>query len=53
MKKLRLDLDKLAVASFQTTPPEQNGGSVQGYDLFAWSDDSVCPGTTTTRTSPP
>ncbi|HEY0020117.1 MAG TPA: hypothetical protein VGC13_27730 [Longimicrobium sp.] len=52
MKKLRLNLDELAVASFQTTPHERDGGTVHGYDLFAWSDTSVCPSATTTRTGP-
>jgi hypothetical protein len=51
MKKLRLDLEKLAVASFQTTGPGSDDG-VQAYG-FAWSDNSICPGTTTTHTSPP
>jgi hypothetical protein len=53
MKKLTLNLDALTVASFQTTPPQREGGTVQGYDLFAWSDQSICPGATTTRTGPP
>jgi hypothetical protein len=52
MKKLRLDLDELVVASFQTSLPERDGGTVQGYDFSAWSDGSVCPGATTTRTGP-
>jgi hypothetical protein len=49
MKKLTLNLEALAVASFHTSPLERD---VQGC-AFAWSDDSVCPGTTTTRTLPP
>lgn len=52
MKKLRLNLDELAVASFQTSPPERDGGTVQGCNLFAWSDGSICPTATTTRTGP-
>lgn len=42
MKKLMLDLDALNVDSFATTPAEHVRA------MRAWSDDSVCPGTTTT-----
>ena len=33
MKKLRLDLDTLAVATFETTEAEADGGTVQGHDV--------------------
>lgn len=49
MKKLTLNLEALAVASFHTSPRKQD---VQGC-AFAWSDASICPGTTITRTTPP
>lgn len=42
MKKLMLDLAALTVDSFSTTSTEHVRA------LRAWSDDSVCPGTTTT-----
>lgn len=48
MKKLTLDLDALRVDSFPTDVPDERRGTMQGH-LWAWSDDSVCPGTTTTR----
>ena len=36
MKKIKLDLDRLEVESFQTTPQMEArpAGTVQGYDLF-------------------
>jgi len=33
MKKLRLHLDTLAVASFETVEAEAGGGTVQGHDI--------------------
>ena len=45
MNRRMLDLDALAVDSFATTLPEP----VQAMaNDSAWSDGSVCPGTTTT-----
>jgi hypothetical protein len=43
-QKLTLDLEELAVVSFETVAPAREKGTVQGYD-WAWSDDSVCPTT--------
>ena len=52
MKKRPLNVEELAVVSFQTSPPARDNGTVQGC-AFAWSNVSICPGTTTTHTSPP
>jgi hypothetical protein len=52
MKRLKLDLDALRIESFHTDPADERGGAVHGY-LSAWSEGSVCPGTTTTGTRPP
>jgi hypothetical protein len=43
MKKLRLDVDDLEVASFPITDREQEDGTVKAH---GWSDDSICPTTT-------
>jgi hypothetical protein len=52
MKKLMLNLDALRVESFHTNARDERNGALQGY-LSAWSDVSICPGTTTTGTRPP
>lgn len=48
MKKLALDLDGLRVESFHTDARGARAETAQGRP-WAWSDGSVCPGTTTTR----
>lgn len=48
MNKLTLNPDTLRVESFHTDARGGRAGAVHGY-LSAWSDNSVCPGTTTTR----
>jgi hypothetical protein len=35
MKKLSLDLDQLAVESFDTSGPERSRGTVRGFDITA------------------
>lgn len=59
MKKLRLDLDTLAVASFETVEDEADGGTVHGHFVptGAWcaanSYKSYCPDTLCTCPPPP
>lgn len=50
MRKLTLDLDALRVESFHTDT--MDAGTAHGF-RSAWSDNSICPGTTTTGTRPP
>ena len=47
MKKLTLNLDELAVESFQTNDAAKEKGTVQGH--WGWSDDSICPTVTDGR----
>lgn len=49
MNKLTLDIEELAVVSFETTPALREKGTVHAN---AWSDDSVCPHTPTTARCP-
>lgn len=48
MNKLRLNVDDLAVDSFQVTERVQENGTAQR----AWSDDSVCPTTAPSERRP-
>ena len=55
MKKLTLDLDELAVDSFDTSLPARGEGTVRGHDSTEsnyWSCMSVCP-TVSGRCCPP
>jgi hypothetical protein len=59
MKKLRMDLDSLAVTSFETMSSEADGGTVQGHlvPTGAWcaanTYRSYCPNSVCTCPPPP
>ncbi len=52
MRKLTLNLDELAVDSFDTSVSDRETGTVKGHD-YGWSDDSICPTVTYGRCCPP
>ena len=44
MKKLTLNLEELAVDSFDVAPADEKQGTVKGHGLTdAWSCPSICP----------
>jgi hypothetical protein len=43
MKKLKLDLNSLQVASFETASAEPARGTVQGHDFTQLADTCDCP----------